>query len=398
MSNWFFGSRVTPSVDLNEILQLTESHTGQYLAERAFECLERFGIAGLYQILAPHFDALRFRIYCFCRINSLVAKMFISFFSNNIKRRFRRSAVARSGNVQAGAPDPAPVVAEEELALDEDDGLSPEERELAQTLAHDEAVIRSVRDRAIADMAKRKVKITDAENKTALGLFPKVAGLARRVHDSALDMCRLGAFAPPSLGDTLKFDILYVAEMSDSGLVVTKQEVRNGLTAKKFMSGLSFNANASTHEWKVEQSYRGTVAVWKRVLPTAALRPLERVNKCVARCITGGCRTASGAALRKEAAILPAPLRLERSLLLRVARYLSLPTSHGLVPLLRDAISTAPRAPHRASPLHFVERLPAVRWPTGVPPRGARVRKRSNSSTMGVTTDPRADQNGSGAR
>ncbi|KAJ6476602.1 hypothetical protein DFH09DRAFT_833691, partial [Mycena vulgaris] len=38
-------------------------------------------------------------------------------------------------------------------------------------------------------------------------------------------------------------------------------------------------------------------------LQAAALKPLERVNKSIARCITGGYRTASLAALEKEASI-----------------------------------------------------------------------------------------------
>ncbi|KAJ6466501.1 hypothetical protein DFH09DRAFT_820084, partial [Mycena vulgaris] len=40
-------------------------------------------------------------------------------------------------------------------------------------------------------------------------------------------------------------------------------------------------------------------------LSPSVLTPLVRVNKSVARCITGGYRTASLAALEKEAAILP---------------------------------------------------------------------------------------------
>ncbi|KAJ7258771.1 hypothetical protein B0H12DRAFT_996449, partial [Mycena haematopus] len=40
-------------------------------------------------------------------------------------------------------------------------------------------------------------------------------------------------------------------------------------------------------------------------LSDRVLKPLERLNKTVARCITGGYRTASLAALEKEAAILP---------------------------------------------------------------------------------------------
>ncbi|KAF7371808.1 reverse transcriptase [Mycena venus] len=60
-------------------------------------------------------------------------------------------------------------------------------------------------------------------------------------------------------------------------------------------------------------------------LPMSSLKPLERVNKTMARCITGMYRTTSLAALEKEAALLPAPLQLERSLLHRLAGYLYLP-------------------------------------------------------------------------
>ncbi|KAJ7215128.1 hypothetical protein B0H12DRAFT_984845, partial [Mycena haematopus] len=40
-------------------------------------------------------------------------------------------------------------------------------------------------------------------------------------------------------------------------------------------------------------------------LPAAALKPLDRINKSAARCITGAYRTASLAALEKESALLP---------------------------------------------------------------------------------------------
>jgi hypothetical protein len=133
-------------------------------------------------------------------------------------------------------------------------------------------------------------------------------------------------------------------------------------------------------------------------LPASAFIPLERVNKSIARCITGGYCTALWAALEKETAILPAPLRLELSLLHRLARYLSPPPQHGIVPLVREAIGNSPKNPHRVSPLHYVDQLPAILWPDDVPPRGARIRARKNRSPTEVTTDPRADHDGSSAR
>ncbi|KAJ7441160.1 hypothetical protein B0H11DRAFT_2252245 [Mycena galericulata] len=110
--------------------------------------------------------------------------------------------------------------------------------------------------------------------------------------------------------------------------------------------------------------------------PASALKPLERINKSAAKCITGGYQTTSGAALEKEAAILPVPLRLESALLHRLARYLTLPPTHDVVPLLQGAICIPPKHAHRASSLHYVERVPVVRWPIGVPARGQRLRCR----------------------
>ncbi|KAJ7838416.1 hypothetical protein B0H13DRAFT_2367486 [Mycena leptocephala] len=127
-------------------------------------------------------------------------------------------------------------------------------------------------------------------------------------------------------------------------------------------------------------------------LPPAALKPLKCVNKSIARCITGGYRTASLAALEKEAAILPAPLRLKCSLLHRLAQYLALPPMHGIVPLLHDAICHSPKQAHRASALHFVERLSVVRWPVDVPPRGERIRDRKSRPPKDVTAEQRAGQ------
>ncbi|KAJ7504698.1 hypothetical protein B0H11DRAFT_2221432 [Mycena galericulata] len=127
---------------------------------------------------------------------TFLAQAFISFLFKQYKRK--KVGCGTKWKRVRGAP-PAADPVEEELVLDEDNGLSPEERELAQTLidieneapmdtgeqAHDDAVIKSTRDRAISDMRLRGVMITDEQNKTALGMYPKVAGLARRVHDSA---------------------------------------------------------------------------------------------------------------------------------------------------------------------------------------------------------------------
>ncbi|KAJ7619880.1 hypothetical protein B0H17DRAFT_1219677 [Mycena rosella] len=98
-------------------------------------------------------------------------------------------------------------------------------------------------------------------------------------------------------------------------------------------------------------------------LPTDAFKPLDKVIFPVF------------AVLEKEAALLPAQLRIERDALNTVASYLTLPPSHTLIPLLRDAITSAPKSPKLASILHYVERVPGTRWPPTVPARGQRLRQ-----------------------
>ncbi|KAJ7720701.1 hypothetical protein B0H16DRAFT_1335916, partial [Mycena metata] len=86
-----------------------------------------------------------------------------------------------------------------EVVVDEGNGLTPEEEELAALLdadddaddaetanqeLHDTGAARSIRGKAVAQMAALGVVIGEEENREALGIFPKVAGLARKVHDS----------------------------------------------------------------------------------------------------------------------------------------------------------------------------------------------------------------------
>ncbi|KAF8173855.1 hypothetical protein K438DRAFT_2050878 [Mycena galopus ATCC 62051] len=124
-------------------------------------------------------------------------------------------------------------------------------------------------------------------------------------------------------------------------------------------------------------------------LPSAAFKPLNGINKLAARCITGAYRTASLAALEKEVALMPACLRLELAVQNHLARYLTLPSSHGLVPLIQDAINSVLRNYKYASPLHFID----------APPQGLRIHDRKKlPRPPEVTADTRADQAGSSAR
>ena len=58
----------------------------------------------------------------------------------------------------------ADALQEEELEVPADDGQQ----------VHDEKVVQTLKVRAIADMAKRGIKIAPAQNKAAIGILPKV--------------------------------------------------------------------------------------------------------------------------------------------------------------------------------------------------------------------------------
>jgi hypothetical protein len=73
--------------------------------------------------------------------------------------------------------------------------------------------------------------------------------------------------------------------------------------------------------------------------------------------------------MEKEAALLPAQLRIERDALNTVAFYLTLPATHTVRSLLRDAILQPPKVAKNATILLLVERVPGPRsWPTDQAP------------------------------
>ncbi|KAJ6556343.1 hypothetical protein B0H19DRAFT_1293404, partial [Mycena capillaripes] len=148
-------------------------------------------------------------------ILNLIAKAVIQFFFKQLKRKKtvkvskgRGNARGRGrgrGRARGGAPiTPAPsrrstAAESEEAVADEGDDLTPEEEELAGLLGaddsadddetadqelHDTHTARSIRGKAVAHMAELGVVISERDNRQALGIFPKVAGLARKVHDS----------------------------------------------------------------------------------------------------------------------------------------------------------------------------------------------------------------------
>ncbi|KAJ6527343.1 hypothetical protein DFH09DRAFT_1094842 [Mycena vulgaris] len=167
--NWTDGGKIHRAV--LEFIKLTESHTGKYLAKVFADCLERFGLAEL---------------------------AFIHFFFKELKHK-KVVKVGKGRTGTRGRPT-ARLAAQEDTVAEEGDDLTPVEEEIAQLLEsndgsavddvaqsqdlHDNHVARSVRDRAIASMALDGSVIDPEENRAALRLFPKVAGLAKKAHDS----------------------------------------------------------------------------------------------------------------------------------------------------------------------------------------------------------------------
>ncbi|KAF8960348.1 hypothetical protein BDZ97DRAFT_1905934 [Flammula alnicola] len=151
---------------------------------------------------------------------------FISFFFKPITRKktpkvapSKRKRAHRHVNAQNVAletsTDPAPIpvfnqfededserqtdTVDQELSADQDEqGVMDEGK-----AAHDEAAVNSVKGQAIAAARAMGLSLNPSQEKIALELFPKVAGLARRVHDS------------PTLQE--KFEKLVDAQVDHSG-------------------------------------------------------------------------------------------------------------------------------------------------------------------------------------
>ncbi|KAL6298463.1 hypothetical protein BKA93DRAFT_744076 [Sparassis latifolia] len=162
-------------------------------------------------VLLPHFRGALSHAQCCPHICSLIAKIFISFFFKQYKRKKTVTVTAGTKRKRNQGCTATALVAEqdERTVLEEGDILSPEDDELAQVLEeedsqleddgqaiHDQRIVKTLRERAINEMARKGVVISDRDAKEALGIFPKVAGLSKRVHDS-----------PGTLGEKFKITI-----------------------------------------------------------------------------------------------------------------------------------------------------------------------------------------------
>ncbi|KAJ6555813.1 hypothetical protein B0H19DRAFT_862980, partial [Mycena capillaripes] len=122
---------------------------------------------------------------------------FISFFFKQPKKKTQAKVAPgkrkRGGRQQAVVPEPVAVIEPQE-ERDENEPVEPvvadveidEEGVMDEGKAEfDAATIKSVRGQAIAEAERDFILMKREDEAEALLLFPKVAGLARRVHDSA---------------------------------------------------------------------------------------------------------------------------------------------------------------------------------------------------------------------
>ncbi|KAF8177786.1 hypothetical protein K438DRAFT_1978403 [Mycena galopus ATCC 62051] len=161
--------------------------------------------------------------------------------------------------------------------------------------------------------------------------------------------------------------------------------------------GESGTAKAGIASWRVvnkqplqrlhtgdDDAVKSAVASGDRLLPplpSAAFKSLDKINRSVARSITGAFKTASLAAREKEARYSqPTSASLNT---VTVVYHLTLPTSNALRPLLREATAMTPKTRKHVSILHLVEKIPGVRWPQNVPNQGQDIRSRKVPRTMG---------------
>ncbi|KAJ7019651.1 hypothetical protein C8F04DRAFT_975384 [Mycena alexandri] len=229
----------------------------------------------------PTYRGTLSRTRCFPHTVNLIAKnlfrglthlqAFIAFFFKQPKKKSK--VTVAPGKRKRGARDAPPVIQPEEeredpvvadVAVDEE-GIMDEGK-----AAHDEATLTSIYGQAIHEAeSKFALHMTVAEQTMALTIFPKVAGLARRVHDS------------PTLQE--KFEKLVEANAAESGQKVALDR----RVPTRWNSDLACLASHVHFERPVKQltqdnleEYALTAAQWKLAKELCqALQVFEDITK-----------------------------------------------------------------------------------------------------------------------
>ncbi|KAJ7466383.1 hypothetical protein FB451DRAFT_412708 [Mycena latifolia] len=185
-----------------EFIRLDTKHTGEYLALKLNECLDKYGLSKHLHLvvmdgagncnttatnlvpLNPQFKGTPWRGYCFLHIIQLSDKMILSFFSKQVKRKKCTVKIAVSTTqveevVLDGTPAGADADADLDQLLDEDaaeaEAIRNQVPDGAARNEHDTAVVSKIRVEAIKVMADRGVVVSDKESKDGLQLIPRVS-------------------------------------------------------------------------------------------------------------------------------------------------------------------------------------------------------------------------------
>ncbi|KAF7319813.1 Dimer-Tnp-hAT domain-containing protein [Mycena kentingensis (nom. inval.)] len=147
------------------------------------------------------FKGMAARTRCAPHIINLCAKVFISFFFKPPRKK-KQAALEESADGQKDNDDDVAMEVDDE---EDEEHVAPEDEMVEDDVANDVDSIDAAREAhdatrvlTVREQAKKEAKewyvrsngapleMTAAEEKTALGIFPKVAGLARRVHDTTI--------------------------------------------------------------------------------------------------------------------------------------------------------------------------------------------------------------------
>ncbi|KAF9530060.1 hypothetical protein CPB83DRAFT_868785 [Crepidotus variabilis] len=137
------------------------------------------------------FDDMDAQLCCFAHSINLIAKIFISFFFVTRRQKLIESDDESENEVEVKEEevdddDESVDGLENEVVDEEDDETTEAEQDDADEGQgrFNEKVTKKLREKAIAEMRTQGYKLKSAEIKSTGELFPKIAGLARRVNDS----------------------------------------------------------------------------------------------------------------------------------------------------------------------------------------------------------------------
>ncbi|KAF8988141.1 hypothetical protein BDQ17DRAFT_1402226 [Cyathus striatus] len=199
-----------------------------------------------------NFRGMASRTRCFAHIVNLIAKSFISFFFRKPEKK--KTVTIAADTIRAHQNqvimDPHTITESEiivdsgdELPMDSEQAVSEEAEVNLNSFSeddgkelHDNIAVKTFRGKAIQLMKDDGISIDASEHRMAMQIFPRVAGLARKVHDST----------------TLKekFDALVLAdpELKGTPKVLERQVVKQ-LTVGSDLKGFRL----SEEQWNLAQ-------------------------------------------------------------------------------------------------------------------------------------------------